>query len=551
MAFARARGAVRFGAVLASTSISLFLGALPAHAGATYGFATVVQADKTVVPQDGSPTASQYQNLSEYAVNETEYAVKNLKLTIDGSSLVGVAELQLPSQCAFTDQAHLQAVCTLGTVAGYAISETDLAVRSAAGAAVGASGKLVLHYTADNATEDGQGGSADDTTTVTVGQGADLAVGRLAPMHVPAGASGATVQATVSNLGDQDAHGVDLLMGALGDGFAIAGNYSNCRYVDEADVLCSFPDVVIKPGETYEPATAVPVTAADNAVAGAVVYGYDTTDGQMVSHFPSGGKPGTGSPLKLVQVTGTAARSAQAADINYDNNIAAAPISTTKVYDLAAVGASVHGTVGKPFTATVGLRNVGTVPTTASGAQDGPQTVVGVGFPKGVKVGKAPSLCQDLGTPGGQAKVGAKALTRVRAALRPAVSLGQVYMCAVNQAVAPGKSALFTFSLTSPEQLKDAQGMVVAMSLGPDENPANDEAALDVTATAPAPAPSHTATPTTTAGPASASAAPSGGLAHTGGGSDALPLTAAGLAAVVLGAGAVLVTRRRRAGSHH
>src|SRR5215472_8513796 len=126
MAFARERGAVRLGAVLASTSISLFLGTLPAHAGTTqHGFATVVQAEKTVVPQDGSPTASQYQNLSEYAVNETEYAVKNLKLTIDGSSLVGVAELRLPSQCAFTDQAHLQAVCTLGTVTGYGISETD------------------------------------------------------------------------------------------------------------------------------------------------------------------------------------------------------------------------------------------------------------------------------------------------------------------------------------------------------------------------------------------------------------------------------------------
>jgi hypothetical protein len=554
MAFARARGAVRFGAVLASTSISLFLGTVSAQAGtAQYGFATVVQSDKTVVPQDGSTTASQFQNLSEYAVNETEYAVKNLKLTVDGSGLASVAELRLPSQCTFTDQAHLRAVCTLGTMAGGDITETDFGVRSAAGAAVGASGKLVLHYTADNAVEDGQGGSPDDSTTVTVGHGVDLAVGRLAPLHVPAGASGATVRTTVSNVGDQDAHGVDLLMGAFGDGFAIAGNYSNCRYVDAEDVLCSFPDAVIKPGETYTPATEIPVTASDKALSGAVAYGYDTTDGEMVTKFPSGGKPGTGSPLTLVPVTGVAGRSAHAADINYDNNIAVAPISTSKVYDLAAVGANVHGTVGKAFKATVGLRNDGNVSTSlVAGGQGGPQAEVAVGFPKGVQVSGAPSACDELGAPGSSARVSPQMASRARTSLDSTPNLGSVFVCPVNQAVAPGHSVLFTFSLMSSKQLKDAHGLVAAIGPVPDAKSDNDEAALDVTVTKAAPAGTPSSTPSHSAAPsASASPAPGGGLAHTGGGSSALPLAAAGTAAIALGAGAVLLTRRRRGSGGH
>jgi LPXTG-motif cell wall-anchored protein len=120
----------------------------------------------------------------------------------------------------------------------------------------------------------------------------------------------------------------------------------------------------------------------------------------------------------------------------------------------------------------------------------------------------------------------------------------------VRHVLKPGQEADFAFTVKPTRALKAARGLAVAIGQPTDRTPQNNVAYFTVSATlASSATPSaHPSTPASTA--PSAAPAPGGGLAHTGGGSDALPLLGAGAAAVVLGAGAVVLARRRRAGSH-
>jgi hypothetical protein len=370
--------AIRFGAAAAATAlISVGFAGLTAQAAAPQNLFLLAAPDaQTILPQSAVPEGSAFRTVSPSVMSEGG-TVSGLTITVDASSLVGIAELSLPAQCSYTDQAELKARCAVGTVSGLDIGSVKLGIRALAGAAASAKGKIVFGATAANAVLDTEGG-VDDTTPVTVGDGADLAVQQLGALTVrPGGSTAFTPQ--VSNLGDRDSDGVVMFVGAeelsAASGFGIGGNYSNCEYgvgdqgdTGEADtgVLCRFDSTVIHPGETLVPSVPVSVNATRTATQGTVVYGFDVTGGALDTQTTHG-RRGTGPALTLVPApaAGRSVKSPGNTDIDYDNNVAYSPISTGRVDDVAALGAQVSGVVGRSLPITLGVRNVGTTPTTS------------------------------------------------------------------------------------------------------------------------------------------------------------------------------------------
>lgn len=208
----RTRSAVRLGATAAAAAlIALSFTGGPAQA-ATGGnlFFFAAPDPQTILPLSATPQGAAYRTITPQLVGEGE-ALTGVTVTVDAGSLAGIAELSLPRQCTFTDAAHLHASCSLGSVGRLAVGSFDLGLRAVAGASVGAHGVIHFKAAAAAATEDTQPG-ADDSTPVTVGDGADLAVGSLGPLTVePGGSTG--VSPKLSNLGDRASDGVVMYIG--------------------------------------------------------------------------------------------------------------------------------------------------------------------------------------------------------------------------------------------------------------------------------------------------------------------------------------------------
>ncbi|WP_042426922.1 LPXTG cell wall anchor domain-containing protein [Streptacidiphilus anmyonensis] len=558
MAFARARGAVRLGAVAAAVLISGGLTALPATASGGNTFAALVTtSDATLLPQTDGAAAQRYHQVGVMVMAE-DAPLSGVVVAVDASGATGVVELSLPKGCTYTDAAKLHERCVLGSVDS--ISQLDVGLRSAAGAAVGAKGTVRFTVTAANATADKQ--APPTVTTVTVGSGPDLAVGALpATLDVKPGQA-TPLNPVVQNVGDQAAaDGVTLILDTMSGGeggYDLGGDFGNCLYGGKAAVVCHF-DTVIKPGESYELSAPVPLTAGQQATDDALAYGWDVKGGELDTQL-GGGTPGKGAPLTLVPAPASQLARTPV-DINYDNNVRISDLHLVTQDDVAVVAPrTITGTVGHTVAATFGVRNAGPVPTRPLDGAPGITAGVLVIVPKGVSVGTLPKGCESVAPPtvqGGAAGnlrgliahggFGAHALVPSTTQEPPAADDGTPYACAVERVLQPGQQADFTFSLKPVKALKQAPGIAVAIGQEDDNTPDNNIAEFAVTATKA----SATATPTPThSAPATPSPSPTGGLAHTGGGSDALPLTAAGLGAVLLGAGAVLLTRRRRKGVH-
>ncbi|SEL41484.1 LPXTG cell wall anchor domain-containing protein [Streptacidiphilus jiangxiensis] len=557
MVFARARGAVRFGAVAAAVLISGGVAALPAQAAGGDHFAALVSAsDLTLLPQSSGAQAQRFHQVGLVIMGETA-PLTGVAVTVDASGATGVAELSLGKGCSFTDAAKLHERCVVGTVD--TIAELEVGLRSASGAALGAKGTVRFAVTAAHATVDPD--NPPLTTAVTVGSGPDLAVGTLPTVLDVRSGGPSPVDPTVQNVGDQDATGgLTLVLGTAGGNFTLGGNYSNCRYDNGAgSVVCHF-DTVIKPGEAYRLSTPVPLTADRNAVgADALLYGWDVKGGLVEQQLGGGGKPGTGAPLTLVPA-GPSISARAKADINYDNNVGVSELRLVTKDDVAVVAPhTITGTVGHTVPATFGVRNVGSVPTHVLAGSPGITAGVVVVVPKGVSVASLPAGCELIspdaassvaGTTGhlrgllAEGHFGAHALAPSAAAGDPSALDGTPYACAVRHVLKPGQQAVFAFQLKPTRVLRKAPGLAIAVGAPTDRNPDDNVAGFTVTATGSTTTP--TATPTHAATPSASPSSPSGGLAHTGGGSSALPLAAAGAGAIVLGAGAVLLTRRRR-----
>jgi len=568
----RMRTARRLGAATAAAALAAVgLSALPAQAAAPSDtgnlFAFQPPDAQTIVPQSATPQGTAYRTVTPSVIPEGT-ALTGVTVTVNASGLAGIAELSLPSQCSFTDAAHLHASCALGSVGVSDLGSLNLGLRADAGAAAGAHGTLRFAVTATNAVEDPSDAGMDDTPVV-IGDGADLAVQQLGSLTVKPGGS-TSISPQVSNLGDRASKGVVMFIDAesLGSstGFSVGGNYSNCEYgvgdqgdptVDDSGVLCRFDSTAVQPGDVLVPSAPIPVEASATGTNGYVVYGFDVTGGpldQQTTH----GHAGTGAPLTLVPVP--AAKQPQAnLDIDYDNNVDMSTISTGLVDDVAAIGANVHGTVGQGLPLAVGVRNAGTAPTGpmldglilgAHSAKDTAEVIAWL--PSGVTVSQVPSGCKLLDPSDlSSSRVGAAQLPQsMRAALAaspPPASTGPapggpVYLCLVARVLQPGQSALFDFTVKPTKALRQVQGAVFVAGALDDDNAQDDMAALSISAVA-----ASAASSGTPSGPASA-APTGGGLAATGGGDDSLPLAGVGAVAVLLGAGAVLFARRRRSG---
>jgi LPXTG-motif cell wall-anchored protein len=578
MAHPSTRRLARHGAaVAAAAAIAVGSAAIPAQAAGQQNLFAVIAPDaQTLLPASAGGSATAFRTITPMVLSEAT-EITGVTIAVDASKLAGVAELSLPKQCSFTDQAHLHASCSVGSIGLLGIGSVDLGIRAASGAADGATGSLSFKVTSTDAVEDTSGGT-DDTTAVTIGDGADLAVRQLGDLTAAAGGSTSFLP-QVSNLGDRESDGVVMFLGtqslSAADSFAIGGNYSNCLYgvTDEGEpdqpgstgVLCRFDSTVVKPGEVMVPADPALVTASATATTGAVAYGFDVTGGQLDKQT-TGGTRGTGPALTLVPAP-AGGPSANSVDIDYDNNVAMSAIRTNRVDDVAAIGADVHGTVGRSLPLTVGLKNTGTVPTTTmQGAPSANDTaVLAVVFPQGVTITRAPADCQyvDLSGDGGTPPTSLTGTSAPSAAVRRLVaagiardgglgqpSLGDVYGCVVTKVLQPGQTADFGFTAKPTKVLDRAEGVVIAAGQ-PDSDPADAMAYVYVSAVKAGATTSPTA-PSSAPASAVPSPSPSGSLATTGGGDDSMPLVGVGAAAVLLGAGGVLFARRRggRAGGH-
>lgn len=575
----------RAGAACAAAAlITLGTAAAPAHAAEKSHFSILPPGPQTLLPQSAGGAAAAFRTLSVTVQNEGPAAMLgHVRLTVDASRLKGVAELSLPKECGFTpgDPSHLHAVCELGTIGSFdsagrfnPAGTVDLGVRSLAGAAVGAAGSIDFTASADNATEDPDDALFGTTTPVTVGHGPDLAVGRLGDLSVTPGTT-APQPLTVGNKGDRDAKGLELYLDAGeltgGAGVSLTGSYGNCQYHygDPSDpvaqrtaVLCSFPDVTVHPGQTFQLSEPVGLVTTATATKGYFEYGFDQTGG-LFSDPGARGVRGTGHVLGLVPVPPSAPAARKLVqDIDYSNNVSSSMIDTGRTFDVAVTAADVSGTIGRPLGFRATVTNVGTEPTTpmpGAPAADITAAVL-VALPSGVGVGTLPKDCFSADDPAmaGSASFRAAAGMRSAAAPPPAES---GYLCVVRKVLRAGDSASFDFTLTPTKALDRAQGVAMAAAGdGPDDDYLNNLVAFRVSAAkapatatpAPKPTPKPTGTAAATGGaaPTASGTAPGGGnLADTGGGSSALPVALGGGVAVLLGAGALLLARRR-AGSH-
>lgn len=559
MAFASARGAVRFGAVAAAVLMSGGLTALPAGAigsvtagapgsaaagaGGSHFAAMVTAPEVTLLPQTSGAAAQRFHPVGVVIAPE-DAPLSGVAVAVDASEAAGVAELSLPAGCSFTDAAKLHARCAVGTVADP--QELSVGLRSVSGAALGARGGVRFTVTATGATLDPN--LRPLSTAVTVGSGPDLAVNQLARVLDVRQGQSLPVNPSVQNHGDRDASGVVLVLDTLnGSGqFGFGGDFGNCVYGGVAAMVCRF-DTVIKPGESYQLSSPVPVSASAHATTpDAMIYGWDVKGG-LFDRQLSGGTPGKGAPLTLVPVPSSAPHAHSGVDINYDDNLAVSQLRLVTADDVDVVAPrTITGTVGHTVSATFGVRNTGAVPTRPLDGSPDVTAGVLVLVPKGVTVAKLPAGCQNIQGPDSARSLPPHAIVSSALARVGADPIdGTPYACAVTHVLNPGEQAGFTFTLKPTRVLKQVQGLAVAVGQPDDNTPDNDVARYTVTATkaTPAAAPSPTASRSATP---SATPAPGGGLAHTGGGSSALPLTAAGATAIALGAGAVALTRRRR-----
>ena len=252
---------------------------------------------------------------------------------------------------------------------------------------------------------------------------------------------------------------------------------------------------------------------------------------------------GTGPALTAKSVAVTAV-SPKVADINPRDSYTELDITADNTADFAAVGLSLKADQGQTVSVPVGVRNNG--PALIYDRSGGEGTGgCSVTFLAGATVTKVPAGCNL------DSKHGVK---------------GQgPYLCGSDYVQGPGYQKLTVFTVRLDAQLDDAKGTVsldneLSDYLGKpaafdwDKNPADDSAPIVFNGPAATSAPTATATATASgSAPVAAptpTTTPSGDLAQTGGGSDSLPIGIAGAAALTIGAGAVLVARRRRAAAH-
>ncbi|MFC7221011.1 LAETG motif-containing sortase-dependent surface protein [Streptomyces polyrhachis] len=514
------------GAAAALVAAGLLLvggGAGVVSAQETLRFDVTTGFDRTVpVRSDGHGDA--YRPLSVHFATPGSGTLREVRITVDGSQLAGTAEFDLPDGCVRDSATPLKLVCDLGDAA-HGFGGLDVGVRAAQGAQAGASGRVAFTVTAANGTATP---GSSDSATVTVGDGPDLAINDLGAQLKIAPGTESAVRLEMTNAGSQDAKGVVVFLRAGFDNVGILGNHSNCVYESRSGaqrgVFCTFPDAVVKPGETYALKTPVTLTVPQGARGDVIQYG-DALIGNDWTGEPEG-TPGTGAPLELVpaQAALRTFDAEPAQDIDEYNNLNYTEISTGEVKDVAAVGGTVQAAIGAQADAVFRVRNTGTVPTGAVNSDGRPGVQIWALFPSNVKVLSAPKGCTKQQA--GPEELAAYPLDRAHP------ETVWTYGCSRRAALKPGQDVAFTFRVSHLKAVDDSYAGVVAFG---DEDfladRGNNVARLSFTAAA------------------DDGTAPAGGrddLADTGGSGTTPWLAGGGALTVVLGVSIVLAARRRR-----
>ncbi|MFI9170878.1 hypothetical protein [Streptomyces lincolnensis] len=336
-----------------------------------------------VAPEGG---AAQYRSLALGLYHDNAgFTVTGGRLTVDVSGLAGVAEVVWPDNCT-PDDAGTVAVCDTGDVPTRYSAQVQLKVRAAAGAAVGAQGAIEYSATATGG-PDGTLTAPENSaeTSVTVGSGPDLGVSAPQDVTGVAPGTGLTVPFSVTNTGNETAHGFSVQMWAT-YGLDVVTRYPQCTYTGPEDggeytpttyVTCSF-DTDIAPGATVELPEPLQLAVTDRA---------------LFERFDYTVQPG-----------------GDATDLDSSDNGRAWHIDADNTADFAVRGTEVSGAEGD--TVTAGFRFVNRGPAWVGNVASGdPVAVIDYYLPEGTTATSVPDTCHTAVTSGDDPTIGHYACT--------------------------------------------------------------------------------------------------------------------------------------------
>ncbi|GAA3798556.1 hypothetical protein GCM10022403_035430 [Streptomyces coacervatus] len=368
----------------------------------------------TVAPDGG---AAQYRSLSLGLYHDNDnFTVTAGRLTVDVSGLAGVADVSWPANCTPND-AGTVAVCDTGNVPTRYSAQVQLKVRAAAGAAVGAQGAIEYSATATggpDGTLTAPQGSAE--TSVTVGSGPDLGI--TTPQDVTDVALGTnlTVPFSVTNTGNETAHGFSVQMWAT-YGLDVVTRYPQCTYTEPdpngdytpmTHVTCSF-DTEVAPGATVELPEPLHLAVTDHAL-------YERFDYE-------------------VEPTG------DTTDLDTSDNARSWHITAANTADFAVHGTEVSGAAGD--TVTAGFRFVNRGPAWVGNVSSGdPVATIDYYLPEGTTATSVPDTCRSAWTSGDDPAIGH-------------------YACTLPLWAKPNLKVAFPFQLHIDRVVPDATGQVV------------------------------------------------------------------------------------------
>jgi hypothetical protein len=366
-----------------------------------------------VAPDGGEP---QYRPLALGVYHDNDnFTVTDGRLTVDVSGLTGVAQVVWPDNCT-PDDAGTVAVCDTGDVPTIWSEQVQLQVRAAAGAAVGARG--VIEYSAEaTGGPDGTLVAPEDSakTVVTVASAPNLGVSAQRDIKGVAPGTSLTVPFSVTNTGDETAHGFKVRMWAT-YGLDIVTRYPQCAYTvpdDDVeytpmmDVTCSF-DTDIAPGATVRLPEPLQITVTGHAL-------YERFDYEV--------QPGGG-----------------ATDLDDSDNYRYWQIGADNTADFAVHGTEVSGAAGDTVTAAFGFVNRGPAWVAHAGSGDA-VAVIDFYLPEGTTATSVPDACLPVRKPG--------------------EAVGH-YACTLPIWAKPDMPVSFPFQLHIDRVVPDATGRVVA-----------------------------------------------------------------------------------------
>ncbi|WP_428934499.1 hypothetical protein [Streptomyces sp. ACT015] len=366
------------------------------------------------------------------------------------------------------------------------------------------------------------------TPAVSAGEPApDLVVGGIGPMDGLKPGSTFDLPVTVANKGTAAA-GKVWIRYAVTRGLDFAEVPTNCsaQYVRSYDempelwtVVCGF-DQAVEPGVVYTPDRPLPVRVLDRALD-------DELRLRVLEYDPgadeNGTAPvaGTAAPVRLVERPGGARGSASVVHL---------PVTSVNTADFRVTGAELKGAVGDTVPMSVEFVNAG--PAWVMGRPDTPSVSVTVTPPAGTSVVKPAMFCK---------------------------AKGEAYRCGMLAgALDEGGRQGYTFKLKIDRRVAHARGSVALSTEARPFDPrrANDRADIVLEVTGAQPSVPPGGSPGGGDGPADGSPSTGGGAATANGGghlaetgASARGVAGVAAAALVTGAG-ILVMARRRTRSH-